>query len=101
MHQEEVLRVGFKANFVRHPRSHGYGRDTCRANKRVNGTCCDCVHPFRHQDAAGRANAERHGADHEDVLRVRIQELFGLLLRSDCKAEDYRDDVDQRVLRRI
>ena len=50
------------------------------------------------EQAADCAEAEGHEAKEYDLQRFRAQEVFSDRSGTDCRSQEYRDDIDKSVL---
>lgn len=99
MHQQEIVRVAFQADFVGDPGRHRHSRNTGRADQRVDRRAAETVHDLGHDDATGGADRKRHGTQTQDTEGFHGQEGFGAEFGTNRQAQKDGDDIDQLVLR--
>ncbi len=101
MHQQKVLRIGFKPNLVGDACRHRYSRNSSRPNQRIEFGGGETVHQFRHQHPSCGADTKRYNTEHQNADGLRLQELISHQLGADGQAKENGHYVDEGVLRRV
>ena len=101
MHEEEVAGLRLCSDDLADARCHRYGGNPGGADQRIDLVTRDDVHDLAEDDAARRAADKGDESEHDDEQRVAREEVLRRHRHARARGEENRDDVAQRILRRI